>query len=86
MEECTVCFEEGQDFMFYNCGHKLCTPCYHKIDNCPLCQSGKIEVVIIQPSAVSSLPNYPIRSLLCFGLSTLLFLYFVVAINSTFIH
>jgi hypothetical protein len=79
MEECIICFEEKQDFQFYSCGHKLCTHCYQKISNCPLCQSGKIEVVIIQPTTIvtSSRTTYnSLRCLVCIMLSTLIFLYF----------
>ena len=89
MEECIICFEERQEFIFYSCGHKLCSECYHKISCCPLCQSRKIEKieVIIQPTTVvTHVPNYSIRYILCIGLSTLIFLYFVVSINSTLIY
>jgi len=52
MEECIICFEETTEFMFYNCVHKVCTHCYPKIKNCPMCNTPKtlqIEVQIVQP-------------------------------------
>lgn len=77
MEECIICFEERQDFKFYSCGHKLCTECYHKIYTCPLCQSRKIEIVVVQPTAVTSVHSYhPIRCIVCLFLSSIIFLYF----------
>ena len=79
MEECMVCFEERQDFKSYSCNHKLCSECYNKINNCPLCKSHKIEVVIIQPTTVvtSVQTTYnSLKCLICVMLTTLIFLYF----------
>ena len=43
MEECFICFEERDEFVFFPCAHKTCVACfaqmiqhYHK---CPLCDS-----------------------------------------------
>ena len=78
MEECIICFEEKLDFRFYTCGHKLCTQCYHKINTCPLCQSTKIEVVVIQPTSIQSIQT-TYNSIRCFTfllLTTVIVLYF----------
>jgi len=39
MEECIICFEERNEFMFYQCTHKVCKQCFPKIQSCPICQT-----------------------------------------------
>ena len=38
-EECIICFEETEDFMFFPCQHKVCPVCFPKLHQCPLCQT-----------------------------------------------
>lgn len=42
MEECIICFEETENFMFFPCQHKVCRICFPKLERCPLCQRNKI--------------------------------------------
>jgi len=37
-EECLICLEETDNFIFFNCGHKACPTCFPKLHRCPLCQ------------------------------------------------
>jgi len=37
--ECPICYNEGIDVVFNNCGHELCCKCFKKIDKCPMCRS-----------------------------------------------
>lgn len=50
MEECIICFEETDQFIFFDCSHKVCNTCYPKLKRCPLCRENKIiiNVPIIQ--------------------------------------
>lgn len=78
MEECIICFEEKQDFQFYSCGHKLCAQCYQKISVCPLCQTGKIEVVVVQPTVIVTSSHISYNGLRCLVFvmaSVLMFVY-----------
>jgi len=49
MEECIICFEETNDFIFYICAHKVCSKCYPRIKTCPICNTPRerqLEIVI----------------------------------------
>lgn len=44
MEECMICFEDTNEFMFYPCTHKVCKPCFDKLNKCPLCDEIHIYI------------------------------------------
>ena len=46
MEECIICFDETNEFIFYSCSHKVCANCYPKLKKCPLCKTP-IEIIVI---------------------------------------
>ena len=46
LEECIICFEETDNFMFFQCTHKVCNVCFPKLDRCPLCQPNHIKIQI----------------------------------------
>ena len=81
MDECIICFEERDEFKFYSCSHKVCDECYYKINQCPLCQANKIEIVIT-PIHVTTITNdayitYILIKCICICLTiTLISLYF----------
>jgi hypothetical protein len=39
LEECIVCYEETLRFSYFPCNHKVCTVCFPKLRQCPLCQT-----------------------------------------------
>jgi hypothetical protein len=47
MEECIICFEETNNFVIFNCNHKVCINCYPKINQCPMCRNT-IEIQQIE--------------------------------------
>lgn len=48
-EECIICFEETEEFLFFPCQHKVCSTCFPKLHQCPLCQPiTKIRVQRIE--------------------------------------
>jgi hypothetical protein len=44
LEECIICFEETDNFMFFPCIHKVCPLCFPKLIRCPICQSNIITI------------------------------------------
>ena len=64
MEECIICFEEQESFIFFHCKHKVCNVCFPLLvsntNRCPLCnkriilEMAEVEV-IVQPIL---LPQY----------------------------
>lgn len=45
MEECIICFEEKNNFIFYPCTHKVCKTCFDKMDKkCPICNVSCIYI------------------------------------------
>ena len=46
MEECIICFEETEKFMFFSCRHKVCPICFPKLNRCPLCQEYIITIEV----------------------------------------
>ena len=38
LEECIICYEETVQFMSFTCKHKVCSACFPKLHQCPLCQ------------------------------------------------
>jgi len=46
LEECIICYEERIKFMSFPCKHKVCTVCFPKLHQCPLCQT-EIRIQII---------------------------------------
>jgi len=53
MEECIICLEEKDDFVFFPCKHKICEVCYPVFitysDKCPLCQQQIHPHVVVYP-------------------------------------
>lgn len=45
MEECFICFEETDQFIFFECTHKVCTQCFPQLRSplCPICGSSAIH-------------------------------------------
>ena len=41
MEECIICFDETDQFVFLPCAHKVCIHCIHRLDQkkCPVCNT-----------------------------------------------
>lgn len=39
MEECFICFEETDQFIIFECSHKVCTQCFPRLRSplCPIC-------------------------------------------------
>jgi hypothetical protein len=48
MEECIICFEETSEFNFYRCTHKVCKQCYPRIKTCPICNTPRETVIVIE--------------------------------------
>ena len=80
MEECIICFEETREFIFYSCTHKVCTNCYPKITNCPICNTPRqLEIIVhpVQNTTVTHIHTYNIiRCVGSFLLITIFVLYF----------
>lgn len=58
LEECMICYEETDKYIFFSCNHKVCPVCFPKLHECPLCQSSnKVKVrTTIEIRNIS--PNY----------------------------
>ena len=39
LEECIICYEETVRFIKFPCNHKVCSGCFPKLRQCPLCQT-----------------------------------------------
>ena len=72
MEECMICFEETNEFMFYPCTHKVCKPCFDKLNKCPLCNETHIY---IEPSESETRPVSMGCYLCCYGIILLVIVY-----------
>ena len=53
MDECIICLEEKEEFVFFVCKHKVCNLCFPILltysDKCPLCQRSIQPQIIIHP-------------------------------------
>jgi hypothetical protein len=86
MEECIVCFDETDEFIFYTCTHKLCINCYRRLNNCPLCQANKPLEIVIHTSSntvTSIFTTYIIIK--CIGIFFLIATVFIYLYNIIFI-
>jgi recombinational DNA repair protein RecR len=52
-EECIICFEETEQFIFLPCTHKLCAQCKDILDQkkCPICNTP-FEQESLQPEPI----------------------------------
>jgi len=48
MEECFICFIETDEFVLFECSHKVCSTCFPKLrsNKCPMCNE---PIVILHP-------------------------------------
>ncbi len=76
MEECIICFEEKNIFIFYPCSHKVCKTCFDKMEKkCPLCE---VSCILIDNPDITYLDRTsPCISCCCYGSILLLFLYII---------
>jgi hypothetical protein len=50
MEECFICFEETDQFIFFECTHKVCAQCFPRLESrCPICERSVPEIMISVP-------------------------------------
>jgi hypothetical protein len=48
MEECIICFEETNPFVFFPCAHKVCQTCYKRMVRCPICNTVDPENQVVR--------------------------------------
>jgi hypothetical protein len=58
MEECIICFEETDKFTKFNCDHKVCTVCFPKLTQCPLCRDFVITIQTPNQRERSNRPEF----------------------------
>lgn len=72
MEECIICYEEINHFIFFSCGHKTCPTCFPKLHQCPFCQTD-IEIQIpVLPTQQTKKEDYCRICCSCVAISILL--------------
>jgi hypothetical protein len=82
MEECIICFDETNEFIFYSCTHKVCAKCYPKITNCPMCNTPReLQIVVPTQNTATNVPEIHttyniIRCIGSFLIITIFALYF----------
>ena len=79
MEECIICFEETNQFVFFPCAHKVCAQCHKQISRCPLCNYDLEHQCIrtnIQIQLVRTQPQIP-KSYACSRICAFFLLTFV---------
>jgi|LauGreDrversion4_2_1035121.scaffolds.fasta_scaffold371419_3 hypothetical protein len=59
MEECFICFEETDQFIFFECAHKVCTRCFPQLRShvCPICGCSIPEPIISVPEQLVVYPS-----------------------------
>jgi hypothetical protein len=54
-DQCTICYDNGDDIIFNDCKHKVCTNCYKKIltNRCPFCRIKITSYKVKIPKKIS---------------------------------